>query len=32
MLGERPIIWQLIGAVGIIGGVILTRTAEPIPE
>ncbi|MDQ4079393.1 MAG: DMT family transporter [Gemmatimonadota bacterium] len=32
MLGERPIVWQLIGAVGIIGGVILTRTAEPIPE
>jgi drug/metabolite transporter (DMT)-like permease len=32
MLGERPIVWQLIGAVGIIGGVVLTRTAEPIPE
>jgi drug/metabolite transporter (DMT)-like permease len=32
MLGERPIIWQVIGAVGIIGGVIMTRTAEPIPE
>lgn len=32
MLGEHPIVWQLIGAVGIIGGVILTRTAEPIPE
>ena len=32
LLGERPLVWQLIGAVGIIGGVILTRTAEPIPE
>jgi drug/metabolite transporter (DMT)-like permease len=32
LLGERPIVWQLVGAVGIIGGVILTRTAEPIPE
>ena len=32
LLGERPIVWQLIGAVGIVGGVILTRTAEPIPE
>jgi drug/metabolite transporter (DMT)-like permease len=32
MLGERPIVWQLIGAIGIIGGVILTRTSEPIPE
>lgn len=32
MLHERPIVWQILGAVGIIGGVILTRTAEPIPE
>jgi drug/metabolite transporter (DMT)-like permease len=32
LLSERPIIWQLVGAVGIIGGVVLTRTAEPIPE
>lgn len=32
LLGERPIAWQLLGAIGIVGGVILTRTAEPIPE
>jgi drug/metabolite transporter (DMT)-like permease len=32
MLGERPGVGQLIGAVGIIAGVVLTRTAEPWPE
>ena len=32
MLGERPSLWQLVGAVGIIAGVVLTRTAEPWPE
>jgi len=32
MLGERPGVWQLIGAVAIIAGVVLTRTAEPWPE
>ena len=32
MLGERPGVWQLVGAVGIIAGVLLTRTAEPWPE
>lgn len=32
MLGERPTIWQATGAVGIIAGVLLTRTAEPWPE
>ena len=32
MLGEKPGVWQLVGAVGIIGGVLLTRTAEPLPE
>jgi drug/metabolite transporter (DMT)-like permease len=32
MLEERPGLWQLVGAVGIIAGVVLTRTAEPWPE
>jgi drug/metabolite transporter (DMT)-like permease len=32
MLGEKPGVWQLVGAVGIIAGVLLTRTAEPWPE
>ena len=32
MLGERPGPWQLVGAVAIIAGVVLTRTAEPWPE
>jgi len=32
MLGERPGAWQLVGAVAIIAGVVLTRTAEPWPE
>src|SRR5687767_5403909 len=32
MLGERPGVWQLVGAVAIIAGVVLTRTAEPWPE
>lgn len=32
MLGEKPGVWQLVGAVGIIAGVLLTRTAEPLPE
>ena len=32
ILGEKPGIWQLVGAVGIIAGVLLTRTAEPLPE
>ena len=32
MLGEKPSVWQLVGAVGIIGGVLLTRMAEPWPE
>lgn len=32
MLGERPGAWQLVGAAGIIAGVLLTRTAEPWPE
>ena len=32
LLGETPIVWQLVGAAGIIGGVILTRTAQPRPE
>ncbi|MGQ0715526.1 MAG: DMT family transporter [Gemmatimonadaceae bacterium] len=32
LLGEVPIVWQLVGAIAIIGGVILTRTAEPRPE
>lgn len=32
MLGERPGLWQLVGAVAIIGGVLLTRTAEPWVE
>jgi drug/metabolite transporter (DMT)-like permease len=32
MLGERPGVGQLFGAVGIIAGVVLTRTAEPWPE
>ena len=32
MLGEKPSVWQLVGAVGIIAGVLLTRTAEPWPE
>ena len=32
MLGEKPGAWQLVGAVGIIAGVLLTRTAEPLPE
>lgn len=32
ILGEKPGLWQLVGAVGIIAGVLLTRTAEPLPE
>ena len=32
ILGEKPGLWQLVGAVGIIAGVLLTRTAEPFPE
>src|SRR5919108_4139311 len=32
MLGEKPSVWQLVGAVAIIAGVVLTRTAEPWPE
>jgi drug/metabolite transporter (DMT)-like permease len=32
LLGETPIVGQLVGATAIIGGVILTRTAEPRPE
>ena len=32
LLGERPGPWQLVGAAGIIAGVLLTRTAEPWPE
>lgn len=32
LLGETPSAWQLVGAVGIIGGVVLTRTADPWPE
>jgi drug/metabolite transporter (DMT)-like permease len=32
MLGERPGAWQLVGAAGIIAGVLLTRTGEPWPE
>jgi drug/metabolite transporter (DMT)-like permease len=32
ILGEKPGVWQLVGAVGIIAGVLLTRTAEPLPE
>ena len=32
ILGEKPSVWQLVGAVGIIAGVLLTRTAEPLPE
>jgi drug/metabolite transporter (DMT)-like permease len=32
MLGEKPSAWQLVGAAAIIGGVLLTRTAEPLPE
>jgi drug/metabolite transporter (DMT)-like permease len=32
MLGERPGAWQLVGAAGIVAGVLLTRTAEPWPE
>jgi drug/metabolite transporter (DMT)-like permease len=32
MLGEKPGVWQLVGAVGIIVGVVLTRTAEPRPD
>jgi drug/metabolite transporter (DMT)-like permease len=32
ILGEQPGVWQLVGAVGIIAGVLLTRTAEPLPE
>src|SRR5687767_10165408 len=32
ILGERPGAWQLVGAVAIIAGVVLTRTAEPWPE
>lgn len=32
MLGERMAAWQLVGAVAIIGGVLLTRVAEPWPE
>jgi drug/metabolite transporter (DMT)-like permease len=32
MLGERPGGWQLVGAVAIIAGVLLTRAAEPWPE
>lgn len=32
LLGERPGLWQLVGAAGIIAGVLLTRTAEPWPE
>lgn len=32
ILGEKPGVWQLVGAAGIIAGVLLTRTAEPLPE
>jgi drug/metabolite transporter (DMT)-like permease len=32
MLGEKPSAWQLVGAAAIIAGVLLTRTAEPLPE
>ena len=32
LLGEKPGPWQLVGAAAIIGGVLLTRTAEPLPE
>jgi drug/metabolite transporter (DMT)-like permease len=32
MLGERPGAWQVVGAVGIIAGVVLTRSADPWPE
>ncbi len=32
ILGEKPGVWQLVGALGIIAGVLLTRTAEPFPE
>lgn len=32
ILGEKPGVWQLVGAVAIIAGVLLTRTAEPLPE
>jgi drug/metabolite transporter (DMT)-like permease len=32
MLGERPGLWQLVGAMAIIAGVVLTRTSEPWPE
>ena len=32
LLGERAGGWQLVGAAGIIAGVLLTRTAEPWPE
>jgi len=32
ILGEKPGVWQVVGAVGIIAGVLLTRTAEPLPE
>ena len=32
LLGERPGVWQLVGAAAIIAGVLLTRTAEPWPE
>jgi drug/metabolite transporter (DMT)-like permease len=32
MLGEKPGVWQLLGAAAIIAGVLLTRIAEPWPE
>jgi len=32
LLGEKPSPWQLVGAAAIITGVLLTRTAEPLPE
>lgn len=32
LLGEKPGPWQLVGAAAIIAGVLLTRTAEPLPE
>jgi drug/metabolite transporter (DMT)-like permease len=32
LLSERPVIWQLMGAAGIIGGVILTRTSDLWPD
>ena len=32
LLGEKPGPWQLVGAAAIIAGVVLTRTAEPLPE